>query len=82
METVRIREGTHAAALARLSDHGAFWEAGWPALLVTDTAFLRNPHYHEASDTPDTLDYDFLWKSAARVSAALESMTNLETPAP
>lgn len=44
----------------RLSDHSPFWDRGYPALMVTDTAFLRNPHYHQASDTIDTLDLDFL----------------------
>ena len=44
----------------RLSDHAAFWDQGYPAVMVTDTAFFRNPHYHRRSDTPDTLDYDFL----------------------
>ncbi|MFY0536159.1 M28 family peptidase [Nannocystis pusilla] len=42
------------------SDHVPFWELGYPAVLVTDTAGLRNPNYHEPSDTPDTLDYEFL----------------------
>lgn len=42
------------------SDHVPFWELGYPAVLVTDTAGLRNPHYHEPSDLPDTLDYEFL----------------------
>jgi hypothetical protein len=39
------------------SDHIAFWEAGLPAIQVTDTADLRSPHYHQPSDTPDRLDY-------------------------
>jgi Zn-dependent M28 family amino/carboxypeptidase len=42
------------------SDHAPFWEAGTPALMWTDTAEFRNPHYHLPSDTPETLDYDFL----------------------
>lgn len=41
-----------------LSDHRSFWQEGYPALMVTDTAFLRNPHYHRATDTADTLDYE------------------------
>ena len=45
--------------LAR-SDHVPFWECGIPAVMWTDTSEFRNPHYHLASDTPDTLDYDFL----------------------
>lgn len=44
----------------RLSDHSPFWDAGYPAMMVTDTAFLRNPHYHQPSDTIATLDLEFL----------------------
>lgn len=40
-----------------LSDHWGFWQHGLPAVMVTDTAFLRNPNYHMPTDTPDTLDY-------------------------
>ena len=39
------------------SDHTPFWNAGLPALMWTDTSNFRNPHYHQPSDTPDTLDY-------------------------
>lgn len=39
------------------SDHRNYWAEGFPALMITDTSFLRNPHYHEATDTADTLDY-------------------------
>ncbi len=39
------------------SDHVAFWEAGLPAIQVTDTADHRSPHYHQPSDTADSLDY-------------------------
>ena len=44
------------------SDHAPFWEAGITSLMWTDTSEFRNPHYHRASDTPDTLDFDFLSK--------------------
>ncbi|WP_096594921.1 M28 family peptidase [Calothrix sp. NIES-2098] len=44
----------------RLSDHAPFWDAGYPAIMVTDTSFLRNPHYHKPSDTIASLDLDFL----------------------
>ena len=40
------------------SDHWAFWQCGYRAIMVTDTAPFRYPHYHEATDTPDKLDYD------------------------
>ena len=42
------------------SDHRNYWKFGYPAFMITDTAFYRNPHYHEVSDLPDTLDYDRL----------------------
>jgi Zn-dependent M28 family amino/carboxypeptidase len=44
----------------RWSDHSPFWDRGYRAMMVTDTAFLRNPHYHQPSDRIDTLDLDFL----------------------
>ncbi|HEX7183270.1 MAG TPA: M28 family peptidase [Thermoanaerobaculia bacterium] len=39
------------------SDHRNFWAAGYEAVMITDSAFYRNPHYHTELDTPDTLDY-------------------------
>src|SRR3989454_1489114 len=39
------------------SDHSSFWRNGARAAMVTDTAWYRNPRYHTARDTPDTLDY-------------------------
>ena len=59
-----------------LSDHSSFWKAGFPALMVTDTAFLRNPHYHKESDTPDTLNYGFLATVVSAVHAAVHSLDN------
>jgi hypothetical protein len=46
--------------VSRLSDNRSFWDVGYPALMVTDTAFLRNPHYHRDSDRLETLDFDFM----------------------
>ncbi len=40
------------------SDHWSFWQQGYPAIMVTDTAPFRNPNYHQPTDKPDTLDYD------------------------
>jgi Zn-dependent M28 family amino/carboxypeptidase len=42
------------------SDHAPFWEQGIPATMWTDTSEFRNPHYHQRSDTPNTLNYEFL----------------------
>jgi len=44
----------------RRSDHAPFWDLGYPAVMVTDTADLRNPHYHQPTDRLETLDLDFL----------------------
>lgn len=41
-----------------LSDHSSYWKYGFPAVMITDTAFNRNPNYHQRSDTIDTLDFD------------------------
>jgi Zn-dependent M28 family amino/carboxypeptidase len=51
------------------SDHTPFWEAGIASIMWTDTSEFRNPHYHRASDTPETLDYGFLSKVAQLVLA-------------
>jgi Zn-dependent M28 family amino/carboxypeptidase len=52
----------HIATLALVpgvswSDHRSFWRRGYRAVMVTDTAFYRNPFYHTGGDTPETLDY-------------------------
>jgi Zn-dependent M28 family amino/carboxypeptidase len=52
------------------SDHLAFWRHDYPALMVTDTALYRYPHYHSAEDTPDKLDYAAL----ARVTRGLHAV--------
>lgn len=57
---------------ARLSDHAPFWDAGFPALLVTDTAFFRNPHYHQSGDRVETLDLDFLTRVTQGIVALVE----------
>jgi len=54
-----------------LSDHSSFWKYGFPALMITDTAFLRNPHYHSSTDTADTLNYEFLAKVVDAVKSAV-----------
>ena len=52
------------------SDHWSFWQEGYPALMVTDTAPYRYPHYHTPQDTPDKVDYERL----ARVVTGLHGM--------
>ena len=57
-----------------LSDHRNYWAEGFPAFMVTDTAFLRNPNYHMASDTADTLDYSAM---AGAVDGVLGTVVHL-----
>jgi Zn-dependent M28 family amino/carboxypeptidase len=52
------------------SDHWSFRKHGYPAIMVTDTAFYRYPHYHLPSDTPEQLDYERM----ARVTLGLAAM--------
>jgi len=44
----------------RLSDHASFWDQGFKSVMITDSSFYRNPHYHLPSDTMDKLDYRFM----------------------
>ena len=54
------------------SDHLNYWNAGYDAVMITDTAFYRNPNYHEKTDTWDTLDYDRLALVVQGVYAAVQ----------
>jgi Zn-dependent M28 family amino/carboxypeptidase len=65
----------------RLSDNSSFWDQGYPALMLTDTSFLRNPHYHEASDTPDTLDYDRMAAVTLGVAGGVAKLARARFPA-
>lgn len=44
----------------RFSDHAPFWDAGFQAVMLTDTAMFRNPYYHTSQDTPDKLNFPFM----------------------
>jgi hypothetical protein len=72
---------THQVALrgfllppSRWSDHAPFWDRGYPAVMLTDTSFLRNPHYHQPTDLPETLDYAFMAGVTRLVIATLAEM--------
>lgn len=60
------------------SDHVPFWQADLPAVMLTDTADFRNPHYHQPSDLPETLDPTF-WRDV--VAATLAAVAGLAVPA-
>jgi Zn-dependent M28 family amino/carboxypeptidase len=57
------------------SDHWAFWQAGYPAMMVTDTAPFRYPWYHTADDTPEKLDYHRLALVVDGLEAVIESIS-------
>jgi len=54
------------------SDHRNYWKFGYPGFMITDTAFYRNPNYHNFGDLPDTLDYDRL---ATLIKALCETLS-------
>ena len=56
------------------SDHGSFWDQGYPAIMITDTALYRYPYYHSARDTPDKLDYARLARVTAALVAVVEAL--------
>lgn len=56
------------------SDHWSFNKFGYPAVMVTDTAFYRNPHYHLMSDTPETLDYQRMAKVVNGLVATIRKL--------
>lgn len=56
------------------SDHGSFWNEGYPAVMLTDTAPFRNPHYHRQTDLPDTLDYRAMSELVRGLTVALVTL--------
>jgi len=58
----------------RRSDHAPFWDAGYKALMITDTANMRNPHYHKSSDRLETLDLEFLTNVCQGFIAGITSL--------
>jgi len=57
-----------------LSDHRNYWKHDIPAVMITDTAFYRNPHYHRQTDTADTLDYSRMAKATVGVFEAIVAL--------
>ncbi|MGH7205363.1 MAG: M20/M25/M40 family metallo-hydrolase [Nitrospiraceae bacterium] len=62
----------------RRSDHAAFWQHGYPAVMLTDTANFRNPHYHRPTDTLDTLDLAFVDQVACAVAEAVRHLAGTD----
>ena len=59
------------------SDHSSFWERGYPALMVTDTAPFRYPDYHLATDTPDKLSYDRTARVVRGLARVVEDLVTI-----
>lgn len=57
------------------SDHINYWRRGFPAIMITDTAFYRNPAYHTAQDTPDRLDYERMAQVVDGVFAVVQHVS-------
>jgi hypothetical protein len=60
----------------RRSDNASFWSNRYPALMLTDTANLRNPHYHRRSDRLDTLDLGFAAQVTDAVAACVRALAS------
>jgi Zn-dependent M28 family amino/carboxypeptidase len=58
------------------SDHWSFWQQGYPAIMVTDTAFYRYAHYHTETDTPDKVDYDRTARMVAGLASAIAELAS------
>ena len=63
-----------------LSDHSSFWKEGYPAVMLANTAFYRNPHYHRATDQPETLDYGAMAELVQGLSGALLALDRPQLP--
>lgn len=74
VETLEVPENGVYLQATRLSDHSPFWDAGYPAVMITDTSFLRNPHYHQPTDTIETLDFTFLHRVAQGCLQAIRAI--------
>lgn len=66
----------HLIPETRFSDHAPFWDQGYPAIMLTDTAMFRNPHYHTHRDRYETLDFTFMRNVTKAVLSALALFGN------
>ncbi|MDH4233244.1 MAG: M28 family peptidase, partial [Nitrospirota bacterium] len=60
------------------SDHSSFWRQGYPALMITDTAFYRYPYYHTPNDTPEKLDYPRLGQVTEGLCRMVDALAQKE----
>ena len=58
------------------SDHWAFWQHGFPAVMITDTAPFRYKYYHKPGDTPDKLDFDRMTLVVDALPSVIKALTD------
>ncbi len=58
------------------SDHWSFWQQGYPAIMITDTAPYRYPHYHSSKDTPEQLNYESMTRVVMGCQKMIETLSN------
>lgn len=66
----------NSSGLSGLSDHRNYWNFGYSAVMINDTSFIRNPNYHEVSDTIETLDFP---KMVAVINSVYHAIINLNS---
>ena len=59
----------------RFSDHLCYWDEGYPAIMLTDTALFRNPNYHKHTDTVETLDFQAMASITENLVSAIQRLT-------
>ena len=75
-EAVLVDVWSQGPPLSYVQEVCNYWANGYPAVMVTDTAFIRNEHYHTAEDTPDSLDYN---RMAYAVDGVVNAVLHLAT---
>jgi len=57
------------------SDHWSFWEEGYPAIMITDTALFRYQYYHSHQDVPDKIDYERMARVVVGISQIIRELS-------
>ncbi|MFZ5453980.1 MAG: M28 family peptidase [Thermodesulfobacteriota bacterium] len=71
--TLAVPLGGYLLPDVRLSDHANFWDEGYPAIMLTDTAYMRNPHYHGPGDVMENLDLEAMTELVLGLANFVES---------
>jgi hypothetical protein len=74
VQVISFPKGDALSGLAALSDHRNYWRFGYPALMINDTSCIRNPNYHQPTDTIETLDFE---KIAEVINSVYRAITRL-----